>query len=48
MHERARLLGGTLRITSELGKGTQTIVEIPRPEPVPATLPFPVAQAETA
>ena len=48
MHERAKLLGGTLRISSELGKGTQTTVEIPRPEPVPAPLPFPVAQAETA
>jgi PAS domain S-box-containing protein len=29
MQERARLLGGTLRIRSELGKGTSLIVELP-------------------
>ena len=48
MHERAGLLGGTLRISSELGKGTHTVVEIPRPEPVPAPAAFAIAQAETA
>jgi signal transduction histidine kinase len=30
MRERAGLLGGTLRIKSELGKGTQTVVEMAR------------------
>ena len=30
MRERANLLGGTLKITSEIGKGTQTSLEIPR------------------
>ena len=29
MHERARLLGGSLKVQSELGKGTQVVVEIP-------------------
>ena len=29
MQERARLLGGTLRINSKLGKGTQVVVELP-------------------
>ncbi len=29
MHERARLLGGTLEVQSTLGKGTTTIVEVP-------------------
>jgi len=29
MQERAQLLGGTLKIESELGKGTAIIVEIP-------------------
>ncbi len=29
MYERARLLGGTLRIESELGKGTRVIAEVP-------------------
>ena len=48
MHERANLLGGTLRISSELGKGTQTVLEMPRPEPVRATAPFVIAHAETA
>ena len=48
MHERANLLGGTLRISSELGKGTQTVLEMPRPEAVRATAPFVIAHAETA
>ena len=48
MHERANLLGGTLRISSELGKGTQTVLEMPRSEPVRATAPFVIAHAETA
>ncbi len=48
MHERANLLGGTLRISSELGKGTQTVLEMPRPESVRATAPFVIAHAETA
>ncbi len=29
MYERARLLGGSLRIQSELGKGTQVMAEVP-------------------
>jgi signal transduction histidine kinase len=48
MHERANLLGGNLTITSELGKGTLTVLEIPRPKPAPAIVPFAIAQAETA
>ncbi len=32
MYERARLLGGNLKIQSELGKGTQVIAEVPSPE----------------
>jgi signal transduction histidine kinase len=31
MRERASLLGGVLKITSEIGKGTETVLEIPRP-----------------
>ena len=31
MRERASLLGGTLRITSEIGQGTETVLELPRP-----------------
>ena len=31
MRERASLLGGTLKITSEIGKGTETVLQIPRP-----------------
>jgi signal transduction histidine kinase len=31
MRERASLLGGALRIKSEVGKGTETVLEIPRP-----------------
>jgi len=31
MHERSRLLGGSLKIQSELGKGTQIIAEVPLP-----------------
>jgi len=31
MRERAGLLGGILKITSEIGKGTETVLEIPRP-----------------
>jgi len=30
MRERASLLGGVLKITSEIGKGTETVLEIPR------------------
>lgn len=39
MRERAGLIGGALKIHSELGKGTQTVVEIPRlrAEPEPGT-----------
>ncbi|SRR6266446_1263454 len=48
MHERASLLGGSLKISSELGKGTQTILEMPRPEPIRTTVPFKIAQAESA
>jgi len=48
MRERAGLLGGTLRITSEVGKGTQTVLEVPRPDRAPAPAPFALAQAETA
>jgi signal transduction histidine kinase len=47
MRERASLLGGTLRITSEIGKGTETVLEIPRslrPVGPPAT----VSQVESA
>jgi two-component system sensor histidine kinase DegS len=29
MHERARLLGGTLTVRSELGKGTTVVVDVP-------------------
>jgi signal transduction histidine kinase len=29
MHERARILGGSLRIDSRLGQGTTVIVEVP-------------------
>ena len=36
MRERAGLLGGALRIDSEIGKGTRTVVEIPRLWPHPA------------
>lgn len=32
MHERARLLGGSLKIQSELGKGTQVVAEVPLKE----------------
>ncbi len=32
MYERARLLGGSLKIKSESGKGTQVIAEVPLPE----------------
>lgn len=32
MHERAHLAGGTLRIYSEPGKGTQVIAELPLPK----------------
>jgi len=32
MYERARLLGGNLKIQSELGKGTQVLAEVPLPE----------------
>jgi len=31
MHERARLLGGSLKVQSKLGKGTQVVAEIPLP-----------------
>ena len=29
MHERAQLLGGTLTVRSELGKGTSVVVDVP-------------------
>jgi len=32
MYERARLLGGSLKVQSELGKGTQVVAEVPLPE----------------
>ena len=31
MYERARLLGGNLKVQSELGKGTQVVAEVPLP-----------------
>jgi two-component system sensor histidine kinase UhpB len=48
MRERAGLLGGALKIDSEMGKGTRTVLEIPRlrAEPVPA--PPALADAHTA
>jgi len=48
MRERASLLGGSLRISSEIGKGTQTVVEIPRPEPAHVAAMLTLAQVETA
>lgn len=44
MRERAGLLGGALRIDSEVGKGTQTVIEIPRLRTEP-TVAAPVAAA---
>lgn len=41
MRERAGLLGGALKIDSEVGKGTETVLEIPRlrAQPAPANAP---------
>ncbi len=47
MRERAGLLGGALRIDSEIGKGTETVIEIPRLRPEPAAPP-PLVEAHTA
>jgi two-component system, NarL family, sensor histidine kinase UhpB len=47
MRERASLLGGTLKITSEIGKGTGTVLEIRR-SAAPGALPFGLARVESA
>ena len=48
MRERAGMLGGTLKINSELGTGTETVLEIPRPEPAPAPTTYAVPHVESA
>ena len=48
MRERAGLLGGALKIQSEIGKGTETVVEIPRLRAEPAVTSAPLAEVHTA
>lgn len=48
MRERAGLLGGALKIDSEIGKGTRTVVEIPRLRAQPIAEPTVLVQAHTA
>ena len=47
MRERAGLLGGALKIDSEIGKGTETVIEIPRLRAEPPATPA-LAAAHTA
>jgi signal transduction histidine kinase len=47
MRERAGLLGGALKIDSEFGKGTETVLEIPRLRPQPGGAAVPQAEATT-
>ena len=48
MRERAGLLGGALKIDSEIGKGTRTVVEIPRLRTQPAGEALGLIEAHSA
>lgn len=46
MRERMELIGGSLEVDSEPGRGTRVVARVPRPFPVPSQLPVEVPTSE--